>query len=147
MHMTRMTEALELAVGTTRVRFLVPASATGGAYEVMEFRGQPGGVGPRAHVHRRADEAFIVLEGELEMGVGGEKVQAPAGTSVHVPRGVVHVFRYAAADTRFLAVLTPATRFDEYVREMQKLMAENPGGPPDAARLTELMARHDAYAM
>jgi quercetin dioxygenase-like cupin family protein len=144
MHVTRPTDAVEMVLGATRVRFVVPASATGGAYEVMEFRGQPGGPGPRAHYHKRADEAFIVLEGALEMEVGGEKVFAPAGTSVHVPRGTVHVFRYAAADTRMIAVLTPATRFEEYVPKLQRLLAEG-GGAMDAGKLAAVMAEHDAF--
>ena len=34
------------------------------------FRYQPGEDGPEPHVHRRHTDAFYVLEGELELGLG-----------------------------------------------------------------------------
>jgi mannose-6-phosphate isomerase-like protein (cupin superfamily) len=42
---------------------------TGGAYSLTDSVVPPGG-GPPPHVHHREDEAFWVLEGELEVMVG-----------------------------------------------------------------------------
>lgn len=145
MHLTTQSSLPEHRLGATRLRVLMPASATGGAYEVLEFRGEPGSIAPPAHIHRRADEAFIVLEGALDMVVGGTAFRAEAGMTVHVAKGEAHTFEYAAPGTRFLAVLTPATRFDEYVEGMKALLAESNGGPPDAAKCIALMANHDAF--
>jgi quercetin dioxygenase-like cupin family protein len=145
MHATSIHSLPEHVLGATRLRVLVSSAATNGAYEILEFRGEPGSIGPPAHVHRRADEAFIVLEGALDMRVSGTPVRAGAGTTVHVARGEPHTFEYAAPGTRFLAVLTPATRFDEYVEGLRALLAESGGGPIDAKKRLELMARHDAY--
>lgn len=144
MHLSTPDNTNELVLGSTRLRVLVPAATTVGRYEILELRGEPGAQGPRPHYHRHADEAFIVLDGSLEMEVGGEKLTANAGTTVHVPKGTAHVFRYGAPGTRFLAILTPATRFEEYAEALKTLIAET-GTPPDAARLATLMARHDQY--
>ncbi len=43
-----------------------------------------GSPGPLPHIHRRHDEAFYVLEGELTVRVGTRTVTAPAGSFVLV---------------------------------------------------------------
>lgn len=56
----------------------------------------PGGGFPFAHVHEQYEEVFYVLEGEVEYRLGEGWTVAPAGTTVCVPRGVVHAFRNAS---------------------------------------------------
>lgn len=144
-HACNVRDLPEISLGAARIRFPIPASATGGAYEVIEFRGEPGGIGPPSHVHRNADEAFIVLEGALDMEVAGRAFRAEAGAAIHVPKGTPHRFEYAQPGTRFLAMLAPATRFDAYAQAVAELVAANPGKPPDPALRAALMARHDMY--
>ena len=58
-----------------------------------------------------------------------------------VPRGVVHGFVNATSETtRTLAMLTPGLIGPAYFREMAALLAAD--GPPDPARVGEVMARH-----
>lgn len=144
MHQTRQDQVEEHVLGAARVRVLVSGAATNGVYEIIEFRGEPGGLGPPAHVHRRASEAFIVLEGAIDLTVGDRTVHAGAGATMHVAPGEAHRFEYAAPGTRFLAMLTPATGFDAYIAGLGDLVREG-GGTPDAARREALMARHDAF--
>jgi hypothetical protein len=60
------------------------------------------------HVHHADDEAWYVLEGALGFIRGEERIEAPAGSGVLVPRGVPHSFWNAAgAHTRYLIVMTP----------------------------------------
>ncbi len=145
MHITTQASLPEHRLGSTRLRVLISAAATGGAYEILEFRGEPGSLGPPPHIHRCADEAFIILDGAINMIVNGKPILADAGTTVHVAKGESHKFDYALPGTRFLAVLTPATRFDEYIEGMKALLAESDGGPPDAAKRIALMANHDTF--
>jgi mannose-6-phosphate isomerase-like protein (cupin superfamily) len=82
-------------------------------------------IGPRhpgtdPHVHRRHNDVFYVLEGELTMRLGPDEVPAPAGTLVLVPPDVVHGYRNATdADVRFLNFHAPGTAFATYMRALR----------------------------
>ncbi len=67
-------------------RFLVTGEETGGRYAVFEAIVLPGG-GPPPHIHRREDETFCVLEGEITFQVGDEKLIAGPGTFINMPIG------------------------------------------------------------
>jgi mannose-6-phosphate isomerase-like protein (cupin superfamily) len=88
--------------------------------DVTWTRYEAGERGPDPHVHERHADAWYVLEGELTFGVGpgGETLhQAPAGTLVLVPAGVIHTFRNDGTGTaRFLNVHAPSMGFAESLR-------------------------------
>lgn len=87
-----------------------PASLRGVAdFVVREWalRPYPGDQAP-PHVHFEADEAFYVLDGELEVLVGERRTVVPAGTLVMVPRGTTHTFATVGdAGARILVVMAP----------------------------------------
>jgi quercetin dioxygenase-like cupin family protein len=67
----------------------------------------PGDQAP-PHIHHRSDEAFIVLDGQLEVLVGNERRVLTAGQSALIPAGTVHTFAtHGAGSTRVVAVMTP----------------------------------------
>jgi len=67
----------------------------------------PGDQAP-PHVHHGSDEAFYVLDGELEVLMGDERRRFTAGELAYVPAGTVHTFANpGAGPTRVLAVMTP----------------------------------------
>ena len=83
------------------------AEDTGGAYSMIEETTPPGG-GPPPHLHANEDEAFCVLEGEVEFLLGEDTVPAGVGTCVHAPKGTLHTFRnVGTSPSRVLAVITP----------------------------------------
>ena len=43
---------------------------------------------------------------------------------------------------KFLAVASPGVTTPDYFREIHDVLASNPGGPPDRAKLAEVMRRH-----
>jgi mannose-6-phosphate isomerase-like protein (cupin superfamily) len=60
------------------------------------------------HVHHADDEAWYVLEGVLGFVRGDERLEAPLGAAVLVPRGVAHTYWNAGPGrARYLLVLTP----------------------------------------
>ena len=61
---------------------------TDGKYSIVEFA-TPGGVGQPPHTHAW-DETYLVLEGELNLNVGGETTLVAAGGCYQVKAGVVH---------------------------------------------------------
>jgi quercetin dioxygenase-like cupin family protein len=83
------------------------------------FRYEPGQEGPEPHVHRRHTDAFYVLEGELELGLGPEVAQrtGTAGTLAAAPPNVLHTFRNGSdATVVFLNIHAPSMGFAEMLR-------------------------------
>jgi quercetin dioxygenase-like cupin family protein len=87
----------------------------------VEFELEAGFEGPKPHVHRLHVDSFYVLEGEPELGLGGKRFRAAAGTFVAAPPGVVHSFSNPGpGGARLLNVHAPGLRFDEYLRQMDR---------------------------
>ena len=98
------------------------------------FRYEPGEKGPDPHVHRRHTDAFYVLDGELELGLGPEveRIVGAPGTLAAAPPNVVHTFRNASdATTLFLNVHAPSMGFADMLR------AAHAGGDEDAAHFDQ----------
>ena len=94
----------------------VDGSTSGGALALLEERGRRGDM-PPLHVHRRDDETFYLLEGELTLFVGGERLVLGPGQAAHAPRDVPHTYRVESEEARWLVITTPAG-FDAFVREV-----------------------------
>jgi quercetin dioxygenase-like cupin family protein len=121
------------------------SETTGGRVVVMENLA-PRGAGSPLHVHHREDEWFYVLEGELTFWVGGQVVDAPAGSFVYGPRDIPHTFIVTSEQARFLLVTEPAG-FDVFFRAASGPAARleippAPTEPPDIAGLTALAASY-----
>jgi mannose-6-phosphate isomerase-like protein (cupin superfamily) len=73
---------------------------------------------PPLHVHRREDEVFQILEGEIEFHLAGQPpARALPGTCVCAPRGVPHTYRVVSdVPARTLVTVVPAG-FDRFVRD------------------------------
>jgi mannose-6-phosphate isomerase-like protein (cupin superfamily) len=87
---------------------LASGDDTGGAYALIHALVPPGG-GPPPHVHRREDEAFYVLEGELVFEADGRTFRAGPGAWVTLPKGSRHSFRNTGqTPARMLIVVNPS---------------------------------------
>jgi quercetin dioxygenase-like cupin family protein len=87
--------------------FLATAEDTQGQFALIEAVARKGNV-PPPHIHHREEETFYVLEGEMTVSVGDRTIKATPGTTVIVPRGVVHSFTIESQQLRVLILLTPA---------------------------------------
>ena len=105
-----------------RMRTLANGADTDGAFELIEDARDTGG-GPAPHVHRESDEAFYVLEGRFTFLRDAERVAAGAGSFILVPRGTRHGYEAAVDGSRLLIWYTPAGGFDEFMRELDGLLA------------------------
>lgn len=98
---------------------------------LTDFEYGSGERGASPHVHSDHSDAFLVLEGELEITLESGPITAQAGTLVLIPRGVVHSFDNTSdATVRFLNIHAPSCGFGDYLR------GQNPGfdqhePPPD----------------
>jgi mannose-6-phosphate isomerase-like protein (cupin superfamily) len=131
-----------IQLGPVSVRSILNGRDTAGAFDLLELSAGPDGIGPPPHIHPNTHETFVVVEGSVEFTVGAEKTVAHAGTTVHVPPGVPHAFRYAGPGrNRFLATLIPSVNMENYFVGLQALVRESI--PPDRAKAFALMSRHD----
>ena len=121
------------------------SETTGGRVAVLEHLA-PRGAGSPLHVHRREDEWFYVLEGELTLWVDGTVIPAPAGAFVYGPRDVPHTFTVSSDEARFLLVAEPAG-LEGMLRALgapaeRLTIPPAPSAPPDLARIMQVTAEH-----
>ena len=134
-------EALWFVGGLLTIK--ASTETTDGRVAVIEHR-MPRGAGSPLHVHRREDEWFYVIDGEVTFWVGGEVIRAPAGSFVYGPRDIPHTFQITSEEARFLLVTEPAG-FDSFVRAAaepapEAVLPPAPVEQPDPARLVALAA-------
>lgn len=111
-----------------------PGQAEGFAVFVSNFPALGGG--PPAHHHNSYDEAFYVLEGEMEFCVGGETETVVAGAMAFVPKGTTHAFHNRSTEpARMLVITTP---------EAIDLIVRMPEGSKDPQAMRALFAAHDS---
>ena len=113
----------------------VPNERVEGRFSVVESIAAPGAAAP-FHVHRSADEYFFIQQGVMHFSCNGVEFDAPAGTSVLIPRGVTHNWiNLGKTPVRSLVTFTPGG-----IEQMFKeLAAVFPHG------IEELAARYDTY--
>ncbi|MFZ9004936.1 MAG: cupin domain-containing protein [Robiginitalea sp.] len=65
---------------------------TSGDYNLVRGK-TPGGMqGPPPHIHRKYDEVFFVMEGEMEFILDGNSISVGKGQMVDIPSGCLHTF-------------------------------------------------------
>ncbi|MEI2578745.1 cupin domain-containing protein [Scytonema sp. PRP1] len=135
-------EGNHLTIGNSEVTFKAVGSDTHGHLGVFENLIQPGGTAPGPHIHRHMEEMFYVLEGEVEILVGHQKVQGQPGAFVLVPRGTPHAFaNRGTKPAKLLIMFTPAGEREKYFEGLAELMKN--GQKPNKEALLELMRRFD----
>ena len=117
---------------------------TDGRLCIVDHRVPPG-FAPPPHIHQASDEAFLVLDGEVEGFCGDQEWRAGPGSLVFLPRAIPHGFSVSAAGPgRLILVLSPGG-FDQFVaaagEPAQALRLPDPV-PPDPAMLAQLAAAH-----
>src|SRR5580765_2254548 len=89
-------------------RFLATSEDTDGKYTLWEAIVPPGG-GPPPHVHSREEEGFYILEGEITLQAGDQKIVATAGMFVNMPIGMPHSFKNESTmPAKMLIMIAPA---------------------------------------
>jgi quercetin dioxygenase-like cupin family protein len=130
-----MTQAMATQAGQGEARWWfaglaeikATAEDTGGLLTIVEVTEPPGAEAP-LHVHHREDEGFWILEGEVTLYVGDEKIEASAGDFAWGPRDIPHRYAVGPNGCRMLFICTPAG-FEGLVRDMS-VPAETRTLPP-----------------
>jgi len=121
------------------------AAETAGAYSLTEHL-VTAASNPPMHVQVDEDEAFYVLEGEIEFEVDGRFVTATPGTFAFVARGAAHRFRVLTETARMLVICSgkASDNLEEFFHAMgEPATARTLPVPaaPDERRIAELCAR------
>lgn len=119
---------------------------TDGRYTLMEVLA-PNGFGSPLHIHRREDEFFVVLSGEVRVQHGEAVTEAVAGSIVYGPRDVAHAFRVDSPEARLLLFFGPAG-VEGFFREGGKPARSRSLPPkdeafPDRQALMEIAGRYE----
>lgn len=133
-----------IRLGPLAVRFLLTGADSTGSIAVFELV-VPGAqrlAGP-AHSHDQYEETIYGIEGILTWTVDGKQIDVGPGQALCIPRGAVHRFdNHGSRDAKALCVITPAVQGPQFFREAAEAIDVAAGGPPDPARMLDIMRRH-----
>jgi mannose-6-phosphate isomerase-like protein (cupin superfamily) len=118
---------------------------TAGAYSLTEHL-VTAASNPPMHVQVDEDEAFYILDGEVEFEVDGRVATATPGTFAFVARGAAHSFRVLTDTARFLVICSgkPSDNLEDFFYAMGEPATERAlpqPKAPDVDRLVDLCAR------
>jgi len=133
-----------IRLGPLAVRFLVARDDSSGSIAAFELTVPGAGrLAAPAHSHDHYEETIYGLDGVLTWTVDGVRIDVGPGQALCIPRGAVHRFDNGGSrDVKALCVITPAAIGPAYFRESAAVIEAAAGGPPDRARMAEIMRRH-----
>lgn len=130
-----------IQAGQITIRFLVTGEDSNGSIAVFEFMVPAGQrlLAP-AHSHDHYEETIYGLDGVITFTVDGVPIDVGPGQALCIPRGAVHRYdNNGSTDVKGLCAVTPAHLGPDFFREAAAIYAEATAGPPDRAKLMELM--------
>lgn len=128
---------MDLIMPTT---FKLSGNESESRFSAVEHLVPPKTLGAPPHTHRHEDEYSYVLEGELGVEVGDERLTLQAGDMIVKPRGIRHAFWNATGSpARLLEIISPAG-FERYFAEIDGCFQLD--GPPDFERLMATAAKY-----
>ena len=133
-----------IQAGPVTLRFLVTGEDSGGSIAVFEFMVPAGKrlLAP-AHSHDHYEETIYGLNGVITFTIDGVPIDVGTGQALCIPRGAVHRFdNNGSVDVKGFCAATPAHLGPQFFREAAAIYAEATAGPPDRAKLMDLMRRN-----
>jgi mannose-6-phosphate isomerase-like protein (cupin superfamily) len=124
---------------------LLPGTATGGVFTLLEALVLPD-AGPPPHYHHREEETFYLLEGRMAFTVDGRDYEAEPGATIYVPRGVVHSYSNVGEGPAKMLFLYSPAGMDGMFPELGKPGRRGAVGPPlDPAEIAAMAGVADKY--
>ena len=124
------------------LRMLCESRETGGAWSLFEEE-VPLGMGPPPHRHDW-DEAYYILDGEIDFEIDGRPVKTRAGDFHYLPRNTVHGFKGASSSPARVLIFAAPAHGSEFFHE---LSAEVRSLPEDASKIPAIGKRHGIHFM
>jgi quercetin dioxygenase-like cupin family protein len=118
------------------------ADDTAGQLTIVEITAPPGLEVP-LHVHRRDDEGFWILEGDVTFEVGDATIEAHAGDYAFGPRNIPHRYTVGNDGCRMLFITVPGG-LEDLIRDTGEPAPSRTAPPlpepPDPAEMERLSA-------
>ena len=93
--------------------------------------------------HNHYEETIYGIAGVLTWTVDRKPIDVGPGQALCIPRGAVHRFdNLGDQGAKVLCVITPAAIGPQYFRECAAVLEAAAGGPPDRAKMVEIMLRY-----
>ena len=121
---------------------LCESGETGGAWSLFE-EVVPFGMGPPPHRHDW-DEAYYVLEGEIDFDIDGQSVNSGKGDFNYLPRNTVHGFKGASSRPSRVLIFAAPAHGSEFFQELDQAVRSL---PEDGAKIPEIGERHGIHFM
>jgi quercetin dioxygenase-like cupin family protein len=133
-----------IRIGPLAVRFLITGENSSGSVAVFELLVPAAQrLAAPAHSHDHYEETIYGIDGVLTWTVDGRPFDVGPGRALCIPRGAIHRFdNNGSQNVRALCVITPAVLGPQYFRESAEVINLAAGGPPDRAKMAEIMRRH-----
>ena len=127
--------------------FKAVSKDTNGVFTLFEGLVPPGG-GPPPHIHHREDEAFYLLEGELEFQEGDRLFTASAGAFIYIPKGTIHRFKNVGTElAKMLLMFVPGGMDGLFFEIGIPATAGSSAPPPSQADVDKLLAAGPKYGL
>ena len=115
---------------------------TQGDFSLVDHR-MPAGFSPPPHIHHGTDEAFYVLDGQLDGFCGDREWRATEGSVVFLPRDVPHGYHVSDDAPARILIVTVRDRFDGFVgavSEPARQLSLPEPVPPDGPLVADVAA-------
>ena len=118
--MTEARHVIQLPDVTDTMRILLRAEDSDGSLGAVEMLMDPGDAGPPLHAHSLHAESFYVLEGDLTVQLGEDRVTGRVGTWASAPAGTPHTLaNFSPRPARVLCLFSPGG----FERRFQRMLA------------------------
>jgi quercetin dioxygenase-like cupin family protein len=132
-----------IQVGPIGIHFVLTGEDSNGTVAAFDCTVPAGHKLAPPHSHDHYEETIYGVEGVITFTVDGKPIDIGPGQALCIPRGAVHWFgNNGAKEARALCVITPAAIGPQYFREVAEVVRAAAGGPPDKAKVMEIMLRH-----
>ena len=75
--------------------------------------------------------------------MNGKQIDVEPGQALCIPRGAIHRFdNNGSQDVKALCMITPAALGPQFFRESAEVINAAASGPPDRAKMAQIMRRH-----
>lgn len=118
------------------------ASQTDGHTGLWLAQARRGAASP-IHVHHREDEQFFMIDGEVRVIVGDQRIDARAGDFIFLPREIPHAYIVTSETARLAGMVTPGG-FESFFTDLGTpvVPGEPEAPPPSIERMASTAASY-----